>query len=138
MAWLRDQAYDFLYYDVGTALDFVGDMFRGPSGYSKSLHRQAAKAGAKGKPEKPLTRSERAVFAQMLRRKAGEPQIAYWKRKKALLTHPDKHDLVRQQRSLEAEMARRQTGSKITVDAQSTPRTPGARPKLVRTQRQRR
>ena len=107
--WLRDQAYDFVDYERGTGLDFVGDMFRGPSGYSKSLHRQSTKAEQRTPQAKPLTRAERAVFADMLKRQSTEPQMAYWKRKKALLGNPDKQGLVKQQCALDATLAKRQT-----------------------------
>lgn len=46
-SWFRDQAYDFVYYEIGAGLVFVGDLFRGPLGYSKSLHRQTDKAQAR-------------------------------------------------------------------------------------------
>jgi len=116
LTWLRDLAYDFLYYEIGTAVDFVGDLIRGPSGYSKSLHRQTERAEAKAKPETPLTKAEKQVFVDMIRREPGEPQIAYWKRKKALLNNPDKKNLVQQQTALLKARAARQRG-KIQVEA---------------------
>lgn len=66
-SWLRDRAYDFVYYEIGTGLDFVGDMFRGPSGYSKSLHRQTEKAQTRTPRAKPLAKAEQAAFAMMLK-----------------------------------------------------------------------
>ena len=115
-SWLRDRAYDFVYYEIGTGLDFIGDMFRGPSGYSQSLHKQSDKAQAKHKPEMPLTRDEKAVFVDMLKRTEGEPQVMYWKRKKALLNNPDPKGLVAQQIALQAEMSKRRGGD-IQVEA---------------------
>lgn len=41
-AWLRDQAYDFALYEIGAVLDFVGDLFRGPSGYIGRVEQGAA------------------------------------------------------------------------------------------------
>ena len=129
--WLRDRAYDFVYYDIGTALDFVGDMFRGPSGYSKSLHRQSEKAQARTPKSKPLTKSEQVVFLGMLKRGTSEPQMAYWKRKKALLNNPDKKDLVDQQRALDAALTREQAKHpNINIEASPQFRSP------VRTQGQ--
>lgn len=124
-SWLRDQAYDFVYYEIGTGLDFVGDMFRGPSGYSQSLHRQAAKAQTRTPQAKPLTQSEQAVFLEMLKRGTSEPQMAYWKRKKALLNNPDKKDLVDQQRALDAALTKRQAKHpNINIEASPQFRSP--------------
>ncbi len=108
-SWLRDQAYDFVFYEIGAGLDFVGDMFRGPSGYSQSLHRQAAKAQMQTPLAKPLTKSEQTIFAGMLKRNPAEDQVAYWKRKKALLAHPDKQGLVQQHRAHSVETAKGQS-----------------------------
>jgi len=116
LTWLRDLAYDFVYYEIGTAVDFVGDLIRGPSGYSKSLHRQTERAEARAKTETPLTKAEKQVFVDMIRREPGEPQIAYWKRKKALLANPDKKDLVQQQTALLKAREARQRGQ-IQVEA---------------------
>jgi hypothetical protein len=117
-SWLRDQAYDFVFYEIGTGLDFVGDMFRGPSGYSQSLHRQTEKSQTRTPDATPLTKAEQMIFTSMLHRRPAEGQVAYWKRKKALLGTPDKQGLVKQQQAREAGMAKAQSeGSKITVDA---------------------
>lgn len=125
-SWLRDQAYDFVHYEVGAGLDFVGDLFRGPSGYSQSLHRQMEKAQTRVPQAKPLTKDEQAIFAQMLKRQESEPQMAYWKRKKALLGNPDKQNLVAQQRALDAEMTKRQSKKhpNITIDASAVTPSP--------------
>lgn len=117
-SWLRDKAYNFVYYDIGTGLDVLGDLFRGPSSYTQSLHRQAEKSQARTPNAKPMTKADQAVFAEMLRRTQSEPQMVYWKRKKALLKNPDKLGLVKQQRELDAAMARSQEQqSKINVEA---------------------
>lgn len=113
-SWLRDQAYDFVYYEIGAGLDFVGDLFRGPSGYSESLHRQSDKAQARTPKAKPLTKSEQTVFTDMLKRQPSEGQVAYWKRKKALLNHPEKQALVAQQHARAAAQARL---PEITIEA---------------------
>ena len=124
-SWLRDQAYDFVYYEIGAGLDFVGDMFRGPSGYSKSLHRQSNKAQARTPKTKPLTQSEQAVFLGMLKRGTSEPQMAYWKRKKALLNNPDKKELVDQQRALDTALTKRQAKHpNINIEASPHFRSP--------------
>lgn len=119
-SWLRDTAYNFVYYDIGTGLDVLGDLFRGPSSYTESLHRQTEKAQARTPDAKPLTKADKATFAEMLRRTPSEPQMVYWKRKKALLQNPDKAGLVKQQRALEAAMAKGKTQQpKIKVDART-------------------
>jgi hypothetical protein len=124
-SWFRDQAYDFVYYEIGAGLDFVGDLFRGPLGYSKSLHRQTDKAQARTPEAKPLTKAEQAVFTKMLKRTPAEPQMAYWKRKKALLGNPDKQDLVAQQVALDAAMAQRQKNHpNIKVEASTLSGSP--------------
>jgi len=124
-AWIRDQAYDFVYYDVGAGLDFVGDLFRGPSGYSQSLHRQTNKAQARTPKATPLTKAEQATFAGMLKRTSSEGQVAYWKRKKALLGVPDKKHLVKQQQAREIVTAKAQSQQpQITVEAAGLSPTP--------------
>jgi hypothetical protein len=117
-SWLRDQAYDFVYYDISAGLDFVGDLFRGPSGYSQSLYRQADKAQARTPDAKPLSKAEQATFAEMLKRTPSEGQVAYWKRKKALLGVPDKKQLMKQQHARDIAAVKAQSQSpKITVEA---------------------
>ena len=114
-AWMRDRAYDFVYYEIGAGLDFLGDLFRGSSGYSQSLHRQAEKAQTRTPTTKPLTKTEQAVFAALLKRQPSEGEVAYWKRKKALLRHPDKKALVAAQKAQAA--AAGAPSSKIVVEA---------------------
>ena len=133
--WLRDQAYDFVYYEIGTGLDFVGDLFRGPSGYSQSLHRQAQKA-QKRTAEKPLSKTDQAAFAALLKRQPSEGQVAYWKRKKALLRHPDKKALVTAQKAQKA--ATRDHASKIVEEASVAPGAQERRTKSAQQRGQRR
>lgn len=137
LSWLRDQAYDFVYYDIGTGLDFVGDMFRGPSGYSESLHRSAKKHDQRHAPETPLTKTEQATFVEMLKRTPGEPQMAYWKRKKALLNTADKKDLVAQHAALQKTMAGRKQDLQILAEHSSFSASPqrGQRPTQAKTRR---
>lgn len=118
-SWMRDRAYDFVYHEIGTGLDFVGDLFRGPSGYSQSLHRQAERAQARTPTAKPLTKAEQTQFAAMLKRQPPEGQVDYWKRKKALLRHPDKKALVAAQKAQNT--ARSDRAPKIVVEANVTP-----------------
>ena len=118
LSWLRDQTYDFAYYEIGAGLDFVGDLFRGPSEYSESLHRQASKAQTRTEKTHPLSKAERAEFAGLLHRRADEGQVAYWKRKKALLGVPDKKQLMKQQHARDIAAVKAQSQSpKITVEA---------------------
>ena len=133
-AWLRDRAYDFALYEIGTGLDFVGDLFRGPSGYSGSLHRQAEKAQARTPTAKPLTKAEQAAFAAMLKRQPTEGQVDYWKRKKALLSHPDKKTLVTGQKVQDATSR----DPKIVVEANVAPGAQERRAKPTQQRGQRR
>lgn len=135
-SWMRDRAYDFVYYEIGTGLDFVGDLFRGPSGYSGSLHRQAERAQVRIPTAKPLTRAEQAQFAAMLKRQPPEGQVDYWKRKKALLRHPDKKALVTGQKAQNA--ATRDRAPKIVVEASVAPGAQERRAKPTQQQGQRR
>lgn len=123
LTWFQDRAYDFVYYEIGTGLDFVGDLFRGPSGYSQSLHRQTDKAQARTPEAKPLTKAEQAVFTGMLKRSPSEPQMAYWKRKKALLGNPDKQGLVAQQLALDAAVAKRQNQKHPNIKVEASPQS---------------
>lgn len=129
-SWMRDRAYDFVYHEIGAGLDFVGDLFRGPSGYSESLHRQASKAHGRTPTAPPLTISEQRAFADMLHRRAGEGQVAYWKRKKALLNHPDKKALLQADQRQNAQ-------SKIAIEANTSASSPlrAAKAKQSRGQR---
>lgn len=135
-AWMRDRAYDFALYEIGTGLDFVGDLFRGPSGYSGSLHRQAAKAQKWVPTAKPLTKAEQTQFAAMLKRQPPEGQVAYWKRKKALLRHPDKKALVTEQNAQDA--ATGNHAPKIVVEANVAPGAQERRTKPTQKRGQRR
>lgn len=123
-SWLRDQAYDFVYYEIGAGLDFVGDMFRGPLGYSQSLHRQTEKAQTRPADATPLTKAEQMIFTSMLQRSPAEGQVAYWKRKKALLGAPNKQGLVKQQQARDTETAAQSKQPKITVEAYGVSPTP--------------
>ncbi len=116
---MRDRAYDFVYYEIGTGLDFVGDLFRGPLGYSQSLHRQAEKVQTRSHEAKPLSKREQAAFTEILKRRPSEGQVDYWKRKKALLKHPDKHSIIAQHQSRAQDQAPQPT---IKVEAASSPR----------------
>jgi hypothetical protein len=131
LSWLRDQTYDFAYYEIGAGLDFVGDLFRGPSEYSESLHRQASKAQTRIEKTHPLSKAERAEFAGLLHRRADEGQVAYWKRKKALLSHPDKKALLSGRQSQKAK-------AKIVVEASAASSAPVRGAKVMQKRSQRR
>lgn len=135
-SWMTDRAYDFALYEIGAGLDFVGDLFRGPSGYSGSLHRQAEKAQARNPRAKPLTKAEQTQFAAMLKRQPSEGQVAYWKRQKALLRHPDKKALVTGQKAQTA--ATRDRAPKIVVEANVSPGAQDRRAKPTQQRGQRR
>lgn len=106
--WLRDKMYDVVYSEGDFVLQFVADFFRGPEPAREERHlrRQMSYQAGKQTSEKPLTKSEQASFADLLRRKASEPQMIYWKRKKALLAAPNKQQIVAQFTDLQKTMAK--------------------------------
>lgn len=100
-AWLRDRAYDAVFHLGDTALQFTADMIRGPESQRHDHYtgRQLRKQERKSSPAtrqagKPLNYVERQAFQQMTKRKAGESLIEHWKRRKQLLQHPDKRQLI--------------------------------------------
>ncbi len=122
-AWLRDRAYDTVFHTGDTALQFTADLVRGPGNirHGPYIERQLGKQERKStppltiktKPEKPLNFSEKQVFTQMLRRQAGESVIEHWKRRKGLLKHPHKRQLISVEQKIEAEAQRDRS---ITVE----------------------
>jgi len=124
-AWLRDRAYDTVFHVGDTALQFTADLIRGPDNirhgpYSeRQLGKQERKTLppiTKTKPEKPLSFSEKQVFTQMMRRQAGESVTEHWKRRKELLQHPRKRQLIATEQKIEAEA---QKDRSITVERRS-------------------
>jgi len=124
-AWLRNRAYDTVFHVGDTALQFTADLIRGPDNirhdpYSeRQLGKQERKTPpptTKAKPEKPLSFSERQTFTQMMRRQAGESVIEHWKRRKELLKHPHKRQLIAVEQKVEAEA---QKDRSITVERRS-------------------
>ena len=111
-AWLRDRAYDTVFHVGDTALQFTADLIRGPDNarHEPYIQRQLGKQERKNPPEikktapeKPLNFSEKQAFTQMLRRQSGESIIEHWKRRKELLQHSDKHQLIATEQKIEAE-----------------------------------
>lgn len=86
---IRDSLYHFVNTEGGFTLHFFSDLIRGAS--PRSTTQQTSQS------QKPLNRSQQKVFDELLKRKQGEPQIAYWKRKKAMLNLADKESLVQQE-----------------------------------------
>lgn len=86
---MRDGLYNFVNTEGGFTLHFFSDLIRGAS--PRSTKQQT------GQSQKPLNRSQQKVFDELLKRKQGEPQVAYWKRKKAMLNLTDKESLVQQE-----------------------------------------
>jgi len=112
-AWLRDRAYDTVFHVGDTALQFTADLIRGPDNmrHIPYIERQLGKQERKSappptnkiKPEKPLSFSERQTFTQMMRRQAGESVIEHWKRRKELLKHPHKRQVIATERAITVE-----------------------------------
>lgn len=91
---LRDRAYDTVYRDGDFALQFVGDLIRGPSEtrdtafHKRQLMRQGKQQG------KTLTYEERQAFLEISKRQEGEKPLDYWKRRKALLESKSKKEIA--------------------------------------------
>lgn len=117
LTWMRDKLYDVVYSEGDFALQFMADLMRGPDygRETKHLNRQAKYQNSKASlsqsspSEKPMTKDDQRAFVELLRRKPSEPQMVYWKRKKAILNSPNKHDLLAQYKQLQANMAERKT-----------------------------
>ena len=108
--WLRDKMYDVVYSEGDFVLQFVADFIRGPepAREAKHLKRQVQFQASRGQHSsvknvkkpiqsqgKPLNKAEQKIFVDLLRRQASEKQVTYWKRKKAMLNSPNKHELIK-------------------------------------------
>lgn len=117
--WIFNQVSTFIAQEGDFALQFMADFIRGPDYGRETTHlnRQVDYQTRKAVPtqtagaEKPMTKGEKQVFVNMLRRKPSEPQMIYWKRKKAILNSTNKHDLIAQHSALQVQMAKRQKRS---------------------------
>ncbi len=127
-AWLRDRAYDTVFHVGDTALQFTADLIRGPENLRhdryadrqlKMRERKPAPPTFKAKPKKSLSFSERQIFTHMMRRQTGESVIEHWKRRKELLAHPHKRELIRAEQKVEAEARKNHS---ITVERRSLAR----------------
>ena len=87
---MLDLTYRFVKQEGDFSLQFFADFIRGPS------IRRDEKI-KKSKSEIPLTYDENKIFQELLKRKQGEDQVAYWKRKKAMLNMVDKKGLMHQE-----------------------------------------
>lgn len=87
---IRDSLYNIVDSEGGFILHFFADLIRGGS----PKYRQQKRAE---QSQKPLNRSQQKIFDEMLKRRQNESQIAYWKRKKAMLNLADKETLVQKE-----------------------------------------
>jgi hypothetical protein len=121
---LRDASYDTVFHAGDTALQFTGDLIRGPD-YGRSeryahrqidrserqaarkaeatLAHQTAKARAQS-ARSALRYEEKKTFAKMMQREKGESIVEHWKRQKALLAAPDKRQLVQHYERFQAKL----------------------------------
>ena len=99
--WIQNRLYDTVFHVGDTAQNFLWDVFQGPeSNHSQGYHhRQLGKRQRQG--ETPLTSLEKQTFEKVLKRYPNEKLTHYWKRRKALLNHPDKKNLVHQYQAIE-------------------------------------
>ena len=129
--WLRDKMYDVVYSEGDFVLQFVADFFRGaePAREARHLKRQMKFQASRGQHSstkhvkntvkiqgKPLNKAEQKIFMDLLKRKPSEKQIPYWKRKKALLSNPNKRELVMRHVDAVKLTATQKAGS-IEIDA---------------------
>ena len=129
--WLRDKMYDVVYSEGDFVLQFVADFFRGaePAREARHLKRQVEFQASRGqhssgknvkKPiqsqRKPLNKAEQKIFVDLLKRKPSEKQIPYWKRKKALLSNPNKRELV-MRHAADLKLAAQQKADTIEISA---------------------
>lgn len=111
--YLRDSAYNVVAQEGDIALQFLGDLIRGVESskqdyyHQRQLERSLKKKSfqerkqaqqqkaLKSQNTKPLTSAEKNTFVKMLQRQKGESQIEHWKRKKMLLSYPQKRALIK-------------------------------------------
>lgn len=100
----RDLAYDGVFHIGDTTMDFMYDIASGGSHNSSYrtgyMNRQLDRRERRS-TDKPLKLEERKIYEQIFQRQQHEPLIDYWKRRKALMAYPDKHELIDQYRSIE-------------------------------------
>lgn len=116
LSFARDSAYETVFHVGDTGLQFTADLIHGPDNprherYAyREINRREKQAerryeAAQGikravKPrkvlrsEKPLNFEEKRTFSEMTRRRAGESITRHWKRRKELLGHPRKRQLI--------------------------------------------
>ena len=121
---LRESSYDTVFHVGDAALQFTGDLIRGPDHgrYDAYAHRQidrserqttrkaemaAARRTARARAQSArasLRFEEKKTFAKMMQREKGESIVEHWKRQKALLKAPDKRQLVQHYERLQAKL----------------------------------
>jgi hypothetical protein len=118
---IRDTLYNIVFTEGDFALQLVGDLIGGTSRareakhLERQIHRQERRVhGNKADKHRtpttaPLRYEERKVFQEIMQRHEGEEQVAYWKRKKRLLNHPNKQQLVAQELASRAQAEKQQT-----------------------------
>ncbi len=119
LGWIVNRMYDTVFHIGDTTQNFLWDALRGTDNANSQPyhHRQLGKRHRQG--ETPLTTVEKQTFEKVLKRYSGEKLIEYWKRKKALLNHPDKKDLVRQYQAIER---RKEQGSRARTNQEQKAR----------------
>lgn len=117
----RDRAYDAVYRDGDFALQFVGDLIRGPSETSdKAFHNRQLTRHAK-RYGKTLNYEERQAFLELSKRQDGEKPLDYWKRRKALLENSNKKGMAQHYLALKSRKAKLDS-FKVTNDVKTQKR----------------
>ena len=102
IAALRDHAYDVVASEGDFALQFIGDLIRGPDADRGTAFVKRNQERRRSSKEPPLNYEERVQFQELMQRQGGETIIEHWKRQKALLAAEGKKDLVRQYKALKS------------------------------------
>ena len=102
LAAIRDRAYDVVASEGDFALQFIGDLIRGPDADRGAAFLKRDQDRRKISKEAPLNYEERIQFQELMQRQDGETVIEHWKRQKALLAAEGKKDLVRQYKALKS------------------------------------
>ncbi len=109
--------YDTVFHVGDSALQFTADLIRGPENdRAKSYYARQMASQNRKVQQLPLDKLQRDVFASMLKRKPSETQMQYWKRRKELLAHPKKHQLVGQEMiRKKAQMKKQAKGTQVSA-----------------------
>jgi hypothetical protein len=117
----RDRAYDAVYRDGDFALQFVGDLIRGPSETSDQAFHKRQLARQTRRHGKALSYEERQAFLELSKRQDGEKPLDYWKRRKSLLENSNKKGMAQHYLALKSRKVKLDS-FKVTNDVKTQKR----------------